>query len=86
MNISHLLYQFFGAFTMRRYIFTERERNPLARRFRVDEVEGVDGRGGRLWVVTTHKGFRGGPLVRSYMFTDGERTRLRRCLEAEELL
>ena len=33
---------------MRRYIFTERERNPLDRRFRVDEVEEVDGRGRRL--------------------------------------
>ena len=41
VNTSHLLFQFFGAFTMRRYIFTERERNPLARRFRADEVEDV---------------------------------------------
>jgi len=36
VNTSYLEFQFFGAFTMRRYIFTERERNPLARRFRTD--------------------------------------------------
>ena len=48
VNTSYLVFQFFGAFTMRRYIFVERERNPLVRRFRADEVEEVDGSGGRL--------------------------------------
>ena len=48
VNTSYLEFQFFGAFTMRRYIFTERERNLLAWRFRADEVEKVDVRGRRL--------------------------------------